>query len=303
MPSKNATDYTDDNLQRKLEEATMHSVNKIGKCNILIMGKTGVGKSTLINTIFKEYSAKTGAGRRITESIKKYEKEGSLVTVYDTPGLQLFSGEEIANIRNELSQLIEKEPIHVVWYCINAESNRFEETEEDWIRDMDRQKVPIILLLTKALRDNDSEFLKYFKKQELPVIDIIPVMAQPRQITSEFTVPASGLDNLVEVTASTLPEVQRNAFYREQNIIPIPYPKPLPSPTVGKELLPIESELGKPGIFVIGALIAVGVGIVVGIGIVIVKFFDNKQEDTKNSDKEQEDTKNIVDHEGSDDER
>jgi GTPase SAR1 family protein len=296
MEPKDANNNKYYNLRKNLEEYRP-TFNRSRQCNILVIGRTGVGKSTLINTVFGKDLTATGLGKRITTEIQQYNKEGSPITVYDTPGLQLFSGEEIANIRNELSQLIEKEPIHVVWYCINAETNRFEETEEDWIRDMDRQKVPIILLLTQAFRFNDSEFLKYFKKQELPVIDIIPVMAQPRQITSQFTVPASGLDNLVEVTASTLPEVQRNAFYREQNIISYPSRKLLPIPAPGKK-----PDLELRGVLqsAAGTFLA---GVVVGIGIGIALFKNNEtKEDTKNSDKEQEDTKNTVDHEGSDDE-
>jgi predicted GTPase len=212
MPSDNATDYTDDNLPNKLEEGNMQSVNKLGKCNILVIGKTGVGKSTLINAVFREDVAKIGVGKRITESIQKYHKEVSLITIYDTPGLQLFSGEEIANFRHEASRLIKTEPIHVVWYCINAKSNRWEKIEEDWIRDIARQKVPIILILTNSLSDNDSEFLDYLKKQELPIVDVIPVLALPLQITSAYTIKVWGLENLVELTASTLPEVAKKAF-------------------------------------------------------------------------------------------
>lgn len=36
--------------------------NKFGKANIIITGKTGVGKSTLINAIFSEKMAETGVG-------------------------------------------------------------------------------------------------------------------------------------------------------------------------------------------------------------------------------------------------
>ncbi|MCC5616828.1 50S ribosome-binding GTPase [Nostoc sp. CHAB 5836] len=218
MASDNVTKNIDDNSFKKLEEAYTKAVNSLGKCNILVIGKTGVGKSTLINAVFGENLAEIGVGKRITESIQKYHKKASLVAVYDTPGLQLFSGEEIVSIRDEVSGLIEKEPIHVVWYCINSQSNRFEEIEEDWIRDMARQGVPIILILTQALPDNDSEFLEYLKEQELPVIDVIPVLAEPQYITSAYKIPAWGLENLVEITASTLTEVARNAFLSEQRV-------------------------------------------------------------------------------------
>jgi small GTP-binding protein len=189
-------------------------------CNILVIGKTGVGKSTLINAVFGEDVAKTGVGARITEVIQDYNIKSPLIKIYDTPGLQLFSREEIANLRNTVSRLIKTEPIHIVWYCINAQSNRFEKTEEDWIREIATQKVPIILILTKAISDNNSEFLDYLKKQELPIVHVIPVLAQPLQITPKFTVPAWGLEILVQVTASNLPEVAKKPFAQGQKVIP-----------------------------------------------------------------------------------
>jgi predicted GTPase len=218
MASDNANNYIDDKILKNLEAAHTRSVDSLRKCNVLVIGKTGVGKSTLINAVFGENLAEIGVGKRITEGIQKYDKEASLVTVYDTPGLQLFSGEEIANIRHEVFRLIKTEPIQVVWYCINAQSNRFEEIEENWIRYIARQKVSIILILTQALPDNNSEFLEYLKKQELPVIDVIPVLAEPQYITSAYKIPAWGLENLVEITASTLTEVARNAFLSEQRV-------------------------------------------------------------------------------------
>ena len=40
--------------------------------NVVIMGKTGVGKSTLVNAVFKRKLAKTGVGAAITIKNEKY---------------------------------------------------------------------------------------------------------------------------------------------------------------------------------------------------------------------------------------
>ena len=42
--------------------------------NVVIMGKTGVGKSTLVNAVFKRKLAKTGVGAAITIKNEKYNQ-------------------------------------------------------------------------------------------------------------------------------------------------------------------------------------------------------------------------------------
>ena len=68
---------------------TKKELENMEKANILIVGKTGVGKSTLINSIFREELAETGVGRPITQHLKKLSKEGLPITLYDTKGLEL----------------------------------------------------------------------------------------------------------------------------------------------------------------------------------------------------------------------
>ena len=67
--------------------------NKLGDkmpiINSIVMGKTGVGKSTLINSIFEEDIMETGSGRPVTDRIKMIEKEGYPIRLYDTRGLEL----------------------------------------------------------------------------------------------------------------------------------------------------------------------------------------------------------------------
>ncbi|EEO4788776.1 hypothetical protein GCV36_001699, partial [Salmonella enterica] len=57
--------------------------------NIIVIGKTGVGKSSLINSVFRGDFARTGVGRPVTENIKVIKKEGVPLQIIDTQGLEV----------------------------------------------------------------------------------------------------------------------------------------------------------------------------------------------------------------------
>ena len=70
----------------ELSKNKMHVENY--DLNVLIAGSTGVGKSTLINTVFGKKVAITGQGAPITQQITKYSLENGL-SIYDTKGLEM----------------------------------------------------------------------------------------------------------------------------------------------------------------------------------------------------------------------
>ena len=59
-------------LKQKLDKA----MEDRGKVNIVVAGKTGVGKSTLINAVFQGNLAETGDGRPVTKTTREIQKEG-----------------------------------------------------------------------------------------------------------------------------------------------------------------------------------------------------------------------------------
>ena len=95
--------------KKDIEEDSIEKLISILKGNINVLaGNSGVGKSTLINAIFKkeltqegEISNRNKRGKNTTTSTKLYEIEGNTY-IADTPGFSTFSIEEIPS--NKLAE-------------------------------------------------------------------------------------------------------------------------------------------------------------------------------------------------------
>ena len=77
------------NVIQEILDKTEKEVENMAPVNILIAGKTGVGKSTLINNIFREKLADTGIGKPVTTHLRKISKQNIPIVLYDTIGLEL----------------------------------------------------------------------------------------------------------------------------------------------------------------------------------------------------------------------
>ncbi|MBJ6984007.1 DUF697 domain-containing protein [Luteimonas sp. MC1750] len=203
-----------DNIAAAVAEAT----KEMGRVNILIAGRSGVGKSTLINSMFHANLAETGQGRAITMEIKEYTKEGLPVSVIDTRGLEMANYQETVKALEDLvaTRAADSDPnkhIHVVWLCVLEDSRRVEEAEIALHQAL-AKTLPVIGVITKARADNG---FKSEVEKLLPLCrNVVRVRAIGEQFDEGHSLPPLGLDTLVELTNGAIPDGHRRAFAAAQ---------------------------------------------------------------------------------------
>ena len=207
------------NVIQEILDKTEKEIENMNPVNILIAGKTGVGKSTLINNIFREKLADTGIGKPVTKHLRKISKNGIPIVLYDTRGLELEQTIQ-QRVKKEMLDLIDqnkhsKDAIHVVYYCIQATSSRIEDMELELIKDIS-ENIPVILVLTQALGQPAEDFKRYLENMNLPVAGIQTVMSEAYVISDDYTIPAFGLKELVSKSLEVIPEDAQKAFTNAQ---------------------------------------------------------------------------------------
>src|SRR4051794_15268932 len=193
-------------------------IARLGHANILVVGQTGVGKSTLINAIFRKPHAAESTGRPVTKVIQRFEDPDVPVTLYDTRGVEL--GDQKKAVIRDFRSIIEKshkgtpkDHIHLVWYCIDSGQTRVQTYDEEIIRAL-AEHVPVVLVFTQTIDDaraNDLETTIGDAGLPIAADHAVRTLATPRKI-GRHTVQPRGLEELARLTDELLPEAVRRAF-------------------------------------------------------------------------------------------
>lgn len=207
-------------LSNIVEQAIESNFKGMGNINILIAGKTGVGKSTLINTVFRSELAEVGYGRPVTQGVEKITKEGVPLTIYDTKGLELEDYNavlaELTELMNEKNSSIDSdEHIHVAWVCISAEGLRIEDAELNLLKLLRQHSIPTVVVLTKfQLTQQNRDFFEQTKDELSTQVSAVVRVRALEEYYEEFeqTLPIMGIDTLIVETGKVVPEAKQKAY-------------------------------------------------------------------------------------------
>lgn len=220
-----------DKIAQQCIDAINDKIKNLKQLNIIVVGKSGVGKSTLINSLFRGNFAETGLGRPVTSEIRKKVKKDYPLAIYDTPGFELSSNQQ-DKVKEEMLDIIKKgfeskdinDAIHCIWYCINVGGNRtFDESEVTWLKEFTTEnkitQVPIIVVLTQAIpKKKAAEMKNLVEKENLDIVKVVPVLAQDMDFDEEYIARAYGLDQLIDVMAEVLPNELQSTLQNVQKV-------------------------------------------------------------------------------------
>ena len=222
ISDKDLADSFTYNLNDEIEKLILDkNFCKMKYLSILVIGKSGVGKSSLIKSMLKLKNMDNN--QNIDKPFKS--KEIPFLRIFDTKGISLNNDFKSSNILKSILNVIdnhkkniEKEKsenynnyindyIQCIWYCIS--SNNLQKNEIDFIKELKkkRRSLPLILIFTKAEnRDIVNNIYKQIK-EELKDIPFIPV-------SNKSLKDSTGLDNLLNETLDAYKNAKKGNIYK-----------------------------------------------------------------------------------------
>lgn len=194
------------------------------KGNVLVIGNSGVGKSTLINAVLGEKYALTGCGiEGTTKHLEIYESQEIPFRIIDTVGFEPSFMKEMAAINavKKWSKDSAKEgktdnQINVIWFCVDGTSRKlFPKAIKDLTHATSMwPSIPVVVVITKsyAIPDRESNTLMVYdafssqKKYAKRLKKVIPVVAETYTLNENAYAPPEGITELIDTTNDLLPE-------------------------------------------------------------------------------------------------
>lgn len=228
-------------IKKKLEDNLLkicENIKKIEHFNIVLLGREGVGKSTLLNSVLKlngEHMAKTGEGGSVTLEIKRYsnlDPKMDFLRLYDTQGIGIKEENSIEKVFSDISKLINKQIfkdnpnpddlIHCLWFCYDG---RFGDLENELLKKLSEtysdKTLPFIIVHTQTFSraKANKSIEKIMKDYEIPQEKFCQVLArdEDEDEDGQYDEPkrkSFGIEELMKKTALKIEDAVESANYQ-----------------------------------------------------------------------------------------
>ena len=197
---------------------------------VLLVGKSGVGKSTLCNNLLRlkeGRKALTAIGKPVTMKSMLYnDKSVNYLKIIDTAGIEIHGENKIENVIKTCKETIDtqvkskdkNDMVSCIFYCFTG--TRIEEEEIEFLdqlrNSLKGNSIPILYIYTQAVRQSAIDEMKKCIQKEtkrLGEVEFVPVLAEDYDLIDNKYLKAYGLDNILEKAVATIKNnIKSNLF-------------------------------------------------------------------------------------------
>ncbi|MCI8537530.1 MAG: DUF697 domain-containing protein [Oscillospiraceae bacterium] len=138
--------------------------------NIMLLGATGCGKSSLINLVFQKELARVNDVARGTEGFETYPgaKYGLGVNLIDSRGYEMEDGggdsfsKYFESVKTKMAESRKKDPlekIHIIWFCVSVAGEKIQDYDLETLRLLREDpelKRRVVVIATKCDEDDED---------------------------------------------------------------------------------------------------------------------------------------------------
>lgn len=211
-------------FEMKIEEAwNQYRIEKANQLypNIMLLGVTGAGKSSLINRIFGVNIATVSNVKPETsgyDTIYHGKDYGMSVNIIDTAGYEIDQADSYyKEIRNSILNGVKGEAVHIAWYCIPIVKRRIEDMDIYILRNLLKEETirkRLCIVFTKCDEDDEQSTIANTFRE---ILNKEVYFSIPSFETSTFPNLILDLEQLIQWSANSIDEVDlRNNFIASQ---------------------------------------------------------------------------------------
>ena len=197
---------------------------------ILLVGKSGVGKSTLCNNLLRlpeDKIALTDIGKPVTQKSTIYSNsQVNFLKVIDTAGIEIHGENKIENVIKNCKATIDEQVnsadkndmVSCIFYCFTG--SRIEDEEVEFLDELRKSLVgntiPILYVYTQAVRQSAINGMKECIEKErkrLGEVEFVPILSEDYDLIDNKYLKSYGLDIILEKAVKTIKNnIKSNLF-------------------------------------------------------------------------------------------